>query len=148
VVLAGWSLGANAAADVALHPDVAGGWQPTAVVGLGGGYDRTPFDDGRARDPMADSAVGGAGRPALLAHGTSDNLIPIERSVVATAVLAEAGWRAVLRQVDTDHAGVIGTVYDRQLKRCIPSDDPGRRAALMSVARELARLALGPDDPV
>ena len=149
VVLAGWSLGASAAADVALHPDVAHGWHPTAVVGLGGGYDRTPFDNGRqARDPMADSAVGGAGRPALLAHGISDHLIPIERSVVATAVLAEAGWRAVLRQVDTDHAGVIGTVYDRQLKRCVPSDDPGRRAALMSVARELARLALGPDGPV
>ena len=147
VVLAGWSLGANAAADVALHPDVAHGWHPTAVVGLGGGYDRTPFDAGRARDPLADS-VGGAGRPAFLAHGISDNLIPIERSVVATAALAEAGWRAVLRQVDTDHAGVIGTVYDRQLKRCVPSDDPGRRAALMSVARQLARLALGPDGPV
>ena len=149
LVLAGWSLGANAAADVAFHPDVAHGWHPTAVVGLGGGYDQTPFDDSRrTRDPMADIAVGGAGRPALLAHGTSDNLIPLERSVVATAALAEAGWRAVLRQVDTDHAGVIGTVYDRRLKRCVPSDDPGRRAALESVAGELARLALGPDGPL
>ena len=42
LVLAGWSLGASAVVDIALHPDVAGGWHPTAVVGLGGGYDRTP----------------------------------------------------------------------------------------------------------
>ena len=144
VVLAGWSLGASAAADIALHPGIADGWHPISVVGLGGGYDRTPFSSQwTERDPMAGDVVGGASRPALLVHGTSDNLIPLERSVCGTEVLAEAGWRVVLRQLDTDHAGVIGTEYDREMKRCFPSDDPDRLAALALVAREVARLALG-----
>ncbi len=149
LVLAGWSLGASAVADIALHPDIAGGWHPSAVVGLGGGYDRTPFPRGRpGRDPMVAGTVGGAGRPALVAHGTADHLIPVERSAVGAGGLAEAGWRVVLRQVDTDHAGVIGTVYDRQLKRCVPSDDPRRLAVMGAVARDMARIALGPDGPV
>lgn len=144
VVLAGWSLGASAAADIALHPDIADGWQPAGVVGLGGGYNRTPFaSHGTHRDPMAGHAVGGADRPALFVHGTSDHLIPLRRSVWGTEVLAGAGWQVVLRQVDTDHAGVIGTVYDRERKRCVPSDEPGRLASLASVALQMARLALG-----
>ena len=143
VVLAGWSLGASAAADVALHPGIADGWHPIGVVGLGGGYDRTPFSgQWTERDPMAGAVVGGAGRPALLVHGTSDSLIPPGRSVSGSEVLAEAGWRVVLRLKDTDHAGVIGTEYNRELKRCIPSDQPDRLAALSSVAQEVARLAL------
>jgi predicted esterase len=145
VVLAGWSLGASAAADIALHPDIAGGWHPTGVVGLGGSFHRTPFGGRPARDPLGGDVVGGAGRPGLLVHGTSDNVIPLERSVSGTGVFAEAGWRVVLRQVDTDHAGVIGTVYDRSLKRCIPSDDPVRQAVLAVVAGAVARLALGPE---
>jgi len=140
VVLAGWSLGASAATDIAFHPGLADGWHPTAVVGLAGGYDRSPFGG----DPMAGDPVGGAGRPALLVHGTSDTVISLERSVGATATFAEAGWRAVLRQVGTDHAGVIGTVYDRVLRRCVPTEDPARLAVLPIVAGAMARLALGP----
>ena len=90
---------------------------------------------------MAGDPVGGAGRPALLVHGTSDTVIPLERSVASTATFAEAGWRAVLRQIDTDHAGVIGTVYDRDLRRCVPTEDRARLAVLPIVAREVARLA-------
>ena len=146
-VLAGWSLGASAAADIALHPGLAGGWHPTGLVGLGGAYDRTPFGRRPARDPLADVVISGAGRPALLAHGTADTVVPLERSVVGTVALAEAGWRAVLRQVGTDHAGVIGTVYDRGLRRCVPSDAPERLAAMAAVAREVARVALGPGIP-
>lgn len=143
VVLAGWSLGASAAADVALRPDVADGWCPSAIVGLAGGYDRSPFgDQSTTRDPMAGPSAGGDGRPALLFHGTSDHLIPLQCSVHASEVLAGAGWRVTLRRMDCDHAGVIGTIYDRQLRRCVSSDDPGRLAVMSSVARQVARLAL------
>jgi predicted esterase len=144
VVLAGWSLGASAAADVALHPGIADGWQPAGLVGLGGGYGRTPFtSQGMDRDPMAGNAVGGEGRPALFVHGTADNVIPLDRSVSGSGVLAGVGWRVILRQMDTDHAGVIGTLYNRALKRCVPSVQPDRLAALASVAQAVARLALG-----
>ena len=147
VVLVGWSLGASAAADIALHPEIAGGWHPSGLVGLGGGYDRTPFGGIPPRDPMAGDSVNGAGRQALFVHGTSDSLISVDRSAVGAGVLAIAGWHAVLHQVGTDHAGVIGTVYDRTARRCVPSADSDRQAALAAVAREVAMIALALDVP-
>jgi len=140
VVLAGWSLGAGAAADVALHPELAGGWHPSAVVGLAGGYDTSPFGG----DPLARAPVGGAGRPGLVVHGTADTEVPPERSVEAAGTFAGAGWRVVLRQVDADHAGVIGTEYDRVRRRCVPTVDPVRLGVLHALAAEMADVALGP----
>jgi len=148
VVLAGWSLGASAAADIALHPGIADGWRPAGLVGLGGGYDRSPFGGPRAPAPTADVVAGGAGRPALLVHGTTDTVIPPERSAVATAAFLEAGWHATLHQLGTDHAGVIGTVYDRALRRCVPSPDPDRLSALAQVGAQVAGVALGTEPAV
>jgi predicted esterase len=141
IVLAGWSLGANAAAAVAERPDIADGWHPSGLVGLAGSYDESPFD-GR---PGAGDPVGGAGRPALVAHGTEDPVVPPAGSVAAAARLAEAGWRVVLRQVSTDHAGIIGTEYNPWRKHCVPTADPGRLEVLEAVARAVAAVALGPD---
>jgi len=140
IVLAGWSLGANAAAAVAERPGIADGWHPSGLVGLAGSYDVSPFD-GRsdAGDP-----VGGAGRPALVAHGTEDPVVPPAGSVAGAGRLAEGGWRVVLRQLDTDHAGIIGTEYNPWRKRCVPTTDPGRLALLGAVARAVASAALGP----
>ena len=147
VVLVGWSLGASAAADIALHPDISDGWQPAALVGLGGGYDRALFAGHGASPLDVDGQVRGPGRTALLVHGTSDTVVPPDRSVVGTAALDAAGWNATLRHVGTDHAGVIGTVYDRAVRRCVPVDDPDRLAALALVASEVAGVVLGPDGP-
>ena len=122
IVLAGWSLGANAAAAVAERPGIADGWHPSGLVGLAGSYDESPFDG----HPDAGDPVGGAGRPALLAHGTEDPVVPPAGSVAAAGRLAEAGWRVVLRQLDTDHAGIIGTEYNPWRRRCVPTTDPGR----------------------
>jgi len=141
IVLAGWSLGANAAAAVAERPDIADGWHPSGLVGLAGSYDESPFD-GR---PGAGDPVGGAGRPALVAHGTEDPVVPPAGSVAAAARLAEAGWRVVLRQVATDHAGIIGTEYNPWRKHCVPTADPGRLEVLEAVARAVAAVVLGPD---
>jgi dienelactone hydrolase len=140
VVLAGWSLGANAAVWVGLHPGALGGWEPAAVVGLGGSYFGSPFGD----DVFADVDPDDGPRRAVLVHGTRDTLVPPGRSAEAADRLARSGWTVRLRQVDTDHAGVIGTVYDRTRGRCVPSDDPSRTAALVEVADVVARLALGP----
>jgi predicted esterase len=141
MVLAGWSLGANAAAAVAGRPGIADGWNPAGLVGLAGSYDGSPFD-GRGG---AGERVGGAGRPALLAHGTDDPIVPVERSVGAAAELDGAGWRVVLRRVGTDHAGIIGTEYNPWRRRCVPTDDPGRLAVLDEMARAVADLAHRPD---
>ena len=139
-VLAGWSLGANAAAAVAERPGIAGGWHPSGLVGLAGSYDESPFDGVRG----AGEPIGGAGRPALLAHGTDDPVVPEERSVGAAAELAAAGWQVELRRMETDHAGIIGTEYHPWRRRCVATDDAGRLAVLDLVARAVADLALGP----
>ncbi len=141
LVLAGWSLGANAAAALAERPGIAGGWHPSGLVGLAGSYDHSPFDD----RPGAGDPVGGAGRPALLAHGTGDPVLPVAGSVHAAGELAAAGWRVVMRQIDTDHAGIIGTEYHPWRRRCVATGDAGRLAVLDAVARAVAALALGPD---
>jgi predicted esterase len=141
IVLAGWSLGANAAAAVAEHPGIAHGWHPSGLVGLAGSYGGSPFDGHRD----AGEPVGGAGRPALVAHGTADPVVPPTGSVSAAGRLAESGWRVVLRQIDTDHAGIIGTDYNPWRKRCVPTEDADRLAVLDSVARAVAAVALGPD---
>jgi len=141
IVLAGWSLGAGAAAAVAERPSIADGWHPSGLVGLAGSYGASPFDG----HPDAGDLVGGGGRPALVAHGTEDPVVPPTGSVAAAGRLAEAGWRVVLRQLDTDHAGIIGTEYNPWRKRCVPTTDPGRLAMLESVARAVASVALGPD---
>jgi predicted esterase len=141
IVLAGWSLGADAAAAVAERPGIADGWHPSGLAGLAGSYAESPFD-GTHRP---DGPVGGAGRPALVAHGTEDPVVPMAGSVAAAARLAEDGWRVLLRQIDTDHAGIIGTEYNPWRKRCVPTTDPARLAVLESVARAVATVALGPD---
>lgn len=139
VVLVGWSLGANAAAWIGLHPASVGGWAPSAVVGLGGSYFGSPFGD----DVFAGADASGVAGRAVLVHGTSDTLVPPGRSAEAADRLARLGWTARLRQVETDHAGVIGTVYDRSRGRCVPSDDPSRAAALTVVAGVVGAVARG-----
>ena len=143
LVLAGWSLGANAAAWVGLHPEATDGVAPTVVVGLGGSYFGSPFGDDVFAG-VGGAAVAAAPGRALLVHGTGDHLVPVERSAEAADRLARHGWSVRLRQVGTDHAGVIGTVFDRARGRCVPSDDPVRAAALVEVADLVSRAALEP----
>ncbi|HVC68499.1 MAG TPA: hypothetical protein VND44_12960 [Acidimicrobiales bacterium] len=138
VVVAGWSLGANAAAWVGLHPEAFGGWTPTAVVGLGGSYTGSPFGDVFA------GAGAGAGRRAVLVHGTADHLVPVEHSAEAAERLVRLRWTARLRRVGTDHAGVIGTVYDRNRRRCVPTEDPVRVEVRTRVADLVAATARRP----
>lgn len=116
ITLAGWSLGANAAADVMLHPGVVDGWRPRALVGIAGAYDRSPITD----SPLAAGRTGDTGVPCVLIHGTKDSIVPVQRSRDSHRALQEWGWRSVLREVDTDHAGVIGARYDPTSSRCVP----------------------------
>ncbi len=137
VVLAGWSLGASAALDLVRHPELVDGWRPTAFVGISGGFNRSPFSQDEWRSSSVDPSI-----PLLLVHGASDEVVPPERSVLTGARLLEEGWRVTLREVTTDHAGAIGTVFDPTRQRCVATDDPGRRDVLTTVAEAIADLAL------
>jgi alpha/beta superfamily hydrolase len=137
VVLAGWSLGASAGLDVVRRPEVVDGWRPTAFVGISGGYNRSPFSPEREQESSGDPAI-----PLVLVHGSSDEIVPLDRSLVTYDHLAAEGWRVTLREVPTDHAGAIGAVYDPVRQRCLPTDAPARREVLITVATIITDLAL------
>jgi predicted esterase len=137
VVLVGWSLGASAGLDVVRHPELLGGWRPTAFVGLAGGFNGSPFSEEQRSVPSVDSSIS-----LVLVHGSSDEVVPPERSRATFDQLRREGWNVTLDEVATDHAGAIGTVYDPVRQRCVPTDDRGRREVLEAVATLIVDLAL------
>jgi predicted esterase len=137
IVLAGWSLGANAGLDLILKCTILGGWRPDAFIGLSGGFDDSPY-----REPDTNRVVTRPSVPLLLIHGSSDEVVPVGRSRSTFESLQSAGWDVVLREVDTDHAGTIGTIYDPYRRRCVPSSDPGRQELVTTIAGWIADLSL------
>ena len=87
IVLAGWSLGANAGLDVVVLTTILGGWRPAGFIGLSGGFDGSPFSE---RDSFGTS--GSHSVPLLLIHGTSDEVVPVERARTTFEALLDAGW--------------------------------------------------------
>ncbi|MFI6092852.1 alpha/beta hydrolase [Streptomyces sp. NPDC051218] len=141
LVLAGWSAGAAAAVGVALRPEVVGGWRPAAVVGVAGGYRRPAPTTGTA--PL--EAVGGtvAPIPLRLVHGTTDEVVPVDSSRELHEALLAHGWDSELSEPVTDHAGVLGCVYDPATHRCLATDEP----SVSRIGRETARLIAGAVSP-
>jgi predicted esterase len=133
ISLCGWSLGANAAADLMLHPPITDGWRPNAFVGLAGDYGTSPFSD----DLLVKGMTNAADAPCLLVHGTEDEVVPASRSRESHEALRSWGWQSVLKELDTDHAGIVGTRYDPKSGRCLPSEESSRVRAVHSVARWL-----------
>jgi len=115
---------------VVCHPEVLGGWHPDALVCISGGFHRSPFSPERPGDSSVDPPM------------------PLERSRVTFDRLLRQGWRVTLRGLATDHAGAIGTVFDPVRHRCVPTDDPSREAALITVATLIADLALAGPEPI
>jgi len=116
LVLAGWSRGAAAAAGLGLHG--LDGWRPAAVVGVAGGYgfvNRDPIQQAMTLD-----TIGPAGAdpiPFHLVHGSADEVVPVERSRVMADALRDNGYPVDFAQYPTDHAGIVGAEYDRDLRR-------------------------------
>ncbi|MCZ4097919.1 MULTISPECIES: alpha/beta hydrolase [Streptomyces] len=142
MVLAGWSLGANAVLGVALNPAALDGWRPRAVVGIAGGYrsaapttGTVPIEDAsRAGDPVPPI-------PVHLVHGTTDPITDIEQSRELRDALEERGWPAPLEELATDHAGIVLTEYSVEHQRCLPSTGAHAVDAGTRTAHLLARAA-------
>lgn len=134
LVLAGWSAGAGAAVGVALQPDIFDGRPPAAVVGIAGGYRRPARTTGAV--PL--QAVGRAVTPVpiRLVHGTADEAVPVESSRELHEVLLSHGWDSELSEPVTDHAGVLGCVYEPTAERCLPANDP----SVSDLGRQTARV--------
>ena len=142
IIVAGWSLGANAAADLMLHPEEADGWTPAGFAGFAGSYDESPisglpFVGASGTIPVAMPI------PCLVVHGSNDTVVPVQRSRDFALQLAATGWPISTLEPETDHAGVIGTEYDANVGRCFSSREPGAVVAMQAVARRLTALWSG-----
>lgn len=168
-VLAGWSRGGRMAASLALNPETAGGWRPSAVVCLAGGFRRetvmSPVGNGPLADltraaaaatptptptPTAKSgarAKVGAGAaearpvPFYLVHGTRDTRVDIQQSREFAAAASSHGWPVRLAEPDTDHAGIVMTEYDPAAQRCRPTTQEHAVSAGRLSARTIAQAA-------
>jgi dienelactone hydrolase len=146
-VLVGWSRGGRMAASLALNPATAGGWRPSAVVCLAGGFHRETVMSQAGNGPIANLAV--AAGPATearpvpfhLVHGTRDSRVNIQQSRDFVAAAAGRGWPIRLTEPDTDHAGVVMTEYDPARRRYRPTIEPHAVAAGRLSARTIAQAA-------
>ena len=142
LVLAGWSLGARAALDAAVH-GVGAPWRPSAVVGIAGGYGQPGSVSSRVVIGSIPTCTH-APVPVWLVHGQRDEIVPVARSRECAVALESAGWPVELALPDTDHGGVVMTRYEPALGRCEPSGDPEALAAGAETVRALV-LAAGFD---
>ncbi|MFD0548227.1 alpha/beta hydrolase [Streptomyces rectiviolaceus] len=142
LILAGWSAGAGAAVGVALQPELFDGWRPAAVVGIAGGYRRPARTTGTV--PL--QAVGRrvAPVPIRLVHGTTDTDVPADSSRELHEALLAHGWNSELSEPATDHAGVLGCVYEPTEQRCLPATEP----SVTDIGRETARVIAGVVPPL
>ena len=143
LVVGGWSSGASAAADVMLHPDDLDGWRPSAFVGIAGPYGRSPV----AGRLVADGRTHVPGGPCFMIHGSSDELVPPQRSRDSCAALAGWGWTVQHSELVADHGGIIGAELEAITGRYIPSGDRDRLAVVARVAVEISTFVhAGPGD--
>jgi predicted esterase len=142
IVLAGWSRGGKAAAGLALNPAPAHGWRPAAVVCLGSGHQNpAPTTGNSVLTDLEQSTA--APVPFWLVHGIHDPVVNVSQSREFAALLAARGWPVQLREVPTDHAGVVMSCYDPDLQRCRQTTDPATLDAGYLSARVIHAAATG-----
>ena len=146
-VLAGWSRGGRMAASLALNPETAGGWRPSAVVCLAAGFHRQTVMSPVGNGPIADiagaasAAAGAQPVPFHLLHGTRDTRVSILQPRDFAAAAASHGWPVRLAEPDTDHAGIVMTEWDAARRRYRPTTEAHAVTAGRLSARTIAEAA-------
>jgi predicted esterase len=141
--LAGWSRGSRMAVSLALNPETVGGWRPSAVVGLAGGFRRATPMSPVGNGPIADITRTTAPKPVPLhlMHGARDTRVDIQQLRDFAAAAASRGWPVRLAEPDTDHAGIVMTEWDAARRRCRPTTEAHAIAAGRLSARTIADAA-------
>ena len=102
--------------------------------------------------PRAIDAISGAALPATMPPGEGRcriDLVYGDRDTSATPDLVAglelrlrvAGWRTALHEIDTDHAGVVGTRFDERTEQYRPSTATHAVRAADAVAELIADVA-------
>jgi predicted esterase len=143
IVVVCWSLGALAAAALAIHGQK---YLPVAhTVCLGGAF---TFTDPIFGKQVSGDVGDGENRPPFtLLHGGRDDVVPLAASQIFASSLERAGWPVTLIELDTDHAGIAGAGYDAAADRYIAATDEESLAVTADVAvRVTAAIAGAPAD--
>lgn len=133
IVLAGWSLGATAALEVAMDADARG-------VQLAGVVLIAPGDGSRVTGPITGTALPavfppGADRvPVTLVFGDDDPLSTPDLVSGLELRLRAGGWATSMHAVDADHAEVVGARFDERTERYLPSSASRATTAAGTVA--------------
>ncbi|BBZ01799.1 hypothetical protein MCHIJ_12360 [Mycolicibacterium chitae] len=140
----GWSLGAVAAAGLAIGAaqyDVS----VRHVVGLGGAF--------MVRDPLTGEMLGPRlsadqrRAPFTLLHGAGDDVVPLQASRDFAVELERAGWPVRVIELDADHGNIAGAQYNSAEDRYEPSADPNTRQVVTEVAERVAEALANPPKP-
>jgi predicted esterase len=137
VVLAGWSMGGLAAADLTVNTDLT----VAHTVCLAGAF-------------MVEGALSGgtvtAGlsrfppSPFTLLHGREDDVVPASASTMFHDALRAAGWPVQLAQLDADHGSIAGARYDAEHDRYVADDDGPGQSVAEDVAARIASVVPRP----
>ncbi|MGZ5373107.1 MAG: alpha/beta hydrolase [Aeromicrobium sp.] len=138
LVVGGWSLGGTAAASLAINARRLGLGLVPAVC-LAGAFATT---DPLSGAPFA-SVLPSRRTPGSigLIHGTKDDIVAIAGAREFERTLRNAGWATDLLELPTDHAGIVGTEFDEDSNRCMPSTSPEIRETAETVSDVLAEAA-------
>jgi predicted esterase len=136
LVVVGWSLGATAAISLAVQPD---GPARTVLLAPGDGPRAVSAVTGAALPRVFPAADGG--RTIDILHGARDDISHPALVRGLAARLRAAGWDTTLTEVDAEHAGIVGTVYDTESERCVAAQDPVVVAASDRVAATIIAAA-------
>jgi acetyl esterase/lipase len=142
VLLAGWSRGAKAAAGIAVDASAAGGWRPSALACMATGFGQPiPTTSQVLLDVIASGGVEPI--PVWLLHGVNDEIVDIEHSRRFAEALRAHAWPVRLQELETDHAGIVMSVYDPERGRCVPATSGHALEAGQRTASTLALAAGG-----
>jgi predicted alpha/beta hydrolase family esterase len=133
LILVGWSLGAAAAAGLAIHArrfNV----PVTHTVCLAGAF--------MARDPITaaqlPTELPAQRTPFTLLHGSADDVVPVETSRSFAATLNDNEWPVEFVELAADHGSIAGAVYDSGVDRYFAAEDPRVLAVAADVAARIA----------
>ncbi|MFA5707900.1 alpha/beta hydrolase [Mycolicibacterium sp.] len=140
----GWSLGAVAAAGLAIGADQYD-VNVRHVVGLGGAFMvRDPLT-GEPLDPRLPADQRRA--PFTLLHGAGDDVVPLQASQDFAVELERAGWPVRVIELDADHGNIAGAQYNSAEDRYELSADPKTRQVVTEVAERIAEALANPPKP-
>jgi dienelactone hydrolase len=120
ITVAGWSMGGTAAMSLAMFVKRLG-------AGLGAAVLIAPGDGPRAIAgisglPLPATMPPGAGRaPIDVVYGRRDASATPDLVTGLELRLRTGGWVTSLHEVDTDHAGIVGTRFDERREQYVPS---------------------------